>query len=290
MAGRLQNKRNAMTDPLPNNIVLYLEDISNYSLIAPATEKALSKLIIRKENPDKEAMHELFLANVRLVVSIAKKYTQRGVDLEDLIQEGNLGLWKACKKFDHKRGYKFGTYATWWIRQAVSRAVAAQSRTIRMPVHMNERIIAIRKVFSAIEKETGLIPDINQIAEVMGITPEAIKFALQKKKLVSTLSLDMPAFDEEGDFHELLSRNGNEAGLADHKKLTETIKNALATLNAREARILTLRFGLFDQRPHTLQEVGSKLGITRERVRQIEVVALRKLRHPRRTRPLKDYI
>lgn len=278
------------TDLLPDNIVLYLEDISNYSLIAPATEKALSKLIIRKENPDKKAMHELFLANVRLVVSIAKKYTQQGVDLEDLIQEGNLGLWKACEKFDHKRGYKFGTYATWWIRQAVGRALSDQSRTIRMPVHMNERVIAIRKVFSAIEKETGLIPDINQIAEVMGITPEAIKFALQKKKLVSTLSLDMPAFDEEGDFYELLSRNGNEAGLADHKKLEEIIKDVLLSLNARESRILVLRFGLCDNIPHTLQEVGEKFGLTRERVRQIEGIALCKLRHPRRARKLKDYI
>lgn len=277
-------------DPLPDNIVLYLEDISIYNLIEPATEKALSKLIIRKKNPDKKAMHELFLANVRLVVSIAKKYAQRGVDLEDLIQEGNLGLWKACEKFDYERGCKFGTYATWWIRQAVSRALADQSRTIRIPVHMNERIIAIGRVFSAIEKETGLAPDINQIAEVMGTTPEVIKFALQKRKLVSTLSLDVPAFDDEGDFYELLARNGNEAGLADYEKLKKLIGDVLLSLNAREARILTLRFGLFDNIPHTLQEVGVKFGITRERVRQIEGIALRKLRHPRRGRALKEYI
>ena len=277
-------------DPLPDNIVLYLEDIRAYNLIEPATEKALSKLIIRKKNPDQKAMHELFLANVRLVVSIAKKYAQRGVDLEDLIQEGNLGLWKACEKFDHERGCKFGTYATWWIRQAVSRAVADQSRTIRMPVHMNERIIAIGKVFSAIEKETGLAPDIDQIAAELNTTPEAIKFALQKKKLVSTLSLDIPAFDEEGDFYELLTRNGNEASLADCEKLKELIGEVLLSLNAREAKILTLRFGVCGHIPHTLQEVGVKFGITRERVRQIEGIALRKLRHPRRTRVLKDYI
>ncbi len=279
-----------MAESLPDNIVLYLEDISIYNLIEPATEKALSKLIIRKETPDQKAMHELFLANVRLVVSIAKKYAQRGVDLEDLIQEGNLGLWKACEKFDYERGCKFGTYATWWIRQAVSRAHADQSRTIRMPVHMNERIIAIGRVFSAIEKETGLAPDINQIAEVMGTTPEAIKFALQKRKLVSTLSLDVPAFDDEGDFYELLARNGNEAGLADYEKLKKLIGDVLLSLNAREAKILTLRFGLSDNIPHTLQEVGVKFGITRERVRQIEGIALRKLRHPRRGRALKDYI
>lgn len=290
MAGRIQNKGDAMKDPLPDNIVLYLEDISNYSLIEPAKEKTLSKLIIHKETPDEKAMHELFLANVRLVVSIAKKYAQRGVGLDDLIQEGNLGLWKACEKFDYKRGYKFGTYATWWIRQGVSRALVDQSRTIRMPVHMNERVIAIRKAYSAIEKETGLAPDIEQIADVLKTTPKAIKFALEKKKLVSTLSLDMPAFDDDGDFHELISADGNEASLADHKKLQEIIKDVLSSLNAREARILTLRFGLFDSLPHTLQEVGTKFGITRERVRQIEGIALRKLRHPRRARPLKDYL
>ena len=279
-----------MTDPLPDNIVLYLEDISNYSLIEPATEKALSRLIIRKKNPDKEAIKELFLANVRLVVSIAKKYAQRGVDLEDLIQEGNLGLWKACEKFDYKRGYKFGTYATWWIRQGVSRALADQSRTIRMPVHMNERIIAIRKAYSAIEKGTGQTPDIDQIADVINTTPEVIQFALQKNKLVSTLSLDMPAFDDEGDFYELLVRNGNEASLADYEKLKEIIEDVLSSLNFREARILRLRFGLCDNVPHTLQEVGEKFGVTRERIRQIEGIALRKLRHPRRARKLKDFI
>lgn len=277
------------TDQFPDNVVLYLKDIRDYDLIEPATEKALSKLIIRKETPDKKAMCELFLANVRLVVSIAKKYGKRGVALEDLIQEGNLGLWKACEKFDYQKGYKFSTYATWWIRQAVSRALADQSRTIRMPVHMSERVIAIRKAYSAIEKETGQTPDSAQVAEVLETTAKAVEFALDRNKLISTLSLDMPAFDDDGDFYELLAKNGNEASLADSKKLEKVIEDVLSSLDFREARILTLRFGLSGSDPHTLQEVGEKFGITRERVRQIQSAALRKLRHPRRTRRLKDY-
>lgn len=271
----------------------YVEDISKYPLISVETEKVLSARIIDQAIPDNQAVNELILANTRLVISMAKKYTQRGVSFEDLIQEGNLGLWRAATKFDYKRGYKFSTYATWWIRQAITRALADQSRTIRLPVHMGELVTRVFKAIDILTQKSGAgKPKVEDVATEAGLTIKKVKEVFTIYQTVATDSLDEPYFlDKVADMYAFLEDDGPSGQeLAVATELKGDIAVALDTLKAREAKILTLRFGLKGHRAHTLEEVGNKLDITRERVRQIESVALRKLRHPRRSRRLSGYL
>ncbi len=251
------------------------------------TERKLRRYV---REGDRSRDH-LIKANTRLVVSIAKKYMGQGVPFSDLIQEGNLGLMKAVEKFDYRRGYKFSTYATWWIRQAITRALADQGRTIRVPVHMSDRIRKLHQVSRQLEQVWGRKPTPEELAEHMELEPAKVRWMLRVSR--HPVSLERPVGEEEdselGNFIEDEDAP-TPPDAAYHRLLQEKLEDVLSTLTPREARILRLRFGLQNGRSYTLEEVGKKFGLTRERIRQIEGQALRKLRHPRRSRQLRDYL
>ncbi len=269
-------------------VKMYLREIGKVPLLAAKDEVSLAKRI---EKNDEEAKKILTRANLRLVVSIAKRYIGRGLNFLDLIQEGNIGLMRAVEKFDWRRGYKFSTYATWWIRQAITRAIADQARTIRIPVHMIETINKFRREQAQLEQRLGREPTPEEVAKRMGI--EDIKAHEILKISQEPASLEAPVGKEEDsrlkDFVEDDDvKSPVEA--ASYELLKGHIGEVLESLNPRERRVLELRFGLRDGRSRTLEEVGKEFGVTRERIRQIEAKALRKLRHPTRSKKLRDYI
>ncbi|OPX87091.1 MAG: RNA polymerase sigma factor SigA [Pelotomaculum sp. PtaB.Bin117] len=267
---------------------MYLKEIGRVPLLTSEEEVDLAK---RMENGDEEAKRRLAEANLRLVVSIAKRYVGRGMLFLDLIQEGNLGLIKAVEKFDYRKGYKFSTYATWWIRQAITRAIADQARTIRIPVHMVETINKLIRVSRQLLQELGREPSPEEIAKEMNISEDKVREII--KIAQEPVSLETPIGEEEdshlGDFIEDHEARAP-AEEASFTLLREQLDEVLKTLTDREQRVLRLRFGLDDGRARTLEEVGQKFGVTRERIRQIEAKTLRKLRHPSRSKKLKDYL
>lgn len=267
---------------------MYLKEIGKIPLLSTDEEIELAK---KMELGDQEARKRLAEANLRLVVSIAKRYVGRGMQFLDLIQEGNLGLIKAVEKFDYRKGYKFSTYATWWIRQAITRAIADQARTIRIPVHMVETINRLVRTSRQLVQELGREPTVEEIAARMEIPPERVREI--RKISQDPVSLETPIGEEEdshlGDFiqDDHVAVPAEEAAFT---LLHEQLMEALSTLTEREQKVLRLRFGLDDGKPKTLEEVGGEFHVTRERIRQIEAKALRKLRHPSRCRKLKDYL
>ncbi len=267
---------------------MYLKEIGRIPLLTPEQEVTLAKAM---EAGDEEAKRRLVEANLRLVVSIAKRYVGRGMLFLDLIQEGNLGLIKAVEKFDFRKGFKFSTYATWWIRQAITRAIADQARTIRIPVHMVETINKLIRVSRQLLQELGREPTPAEIAKEMDISEEKVREIM--KIAQEPVSLETPIGEEEdshlGDFIEDQDAQAP-AEEASFTLLREQLDEVLKTLTEREQRVLRLRFGLDDGRARTLEEVGQKFGVTRERIRQIEAKTLRKLRHPSRSKKLKDYL
>jgi len=297
-----------------DTVGLYLKEMARVPLLTTEEEVRLAKLLVKGQQAERElarnshdpeerarmekiveegraAREHIIKANTRLVVSIAKKYMGRGVPFLDLIQEGNLGLMKAVEKFDYRRGYRFSTYATWWIRQTITRAIADQGRTIRVPVHMSDRIRRLYKAARQLEQENGRKPTPEEIAEELELEPRKVQWML--KVSWRPLSLERPVGEEEdselGSFIEDDSTPTPTQTAYQHL-LREKMEEVLSTLTPREARILRLRFGLQNGRSYTLEEVGQKFGLTRERIRQIEGKALRRLRHPRRSRQLRDYL
>ncbi len=289
---------------LDDPVRMYLKEIGRVPLLSMEQEKSLAMRIEAGElelgrdgNADsrvvdggEEAKRQLTEANLRLVVSIAKKYVGRGMLFLDLIQEGNLGLIRAVEKFDYRKGYKFSTYATWWIRQAITRALADQARTIRIPVHMVETINRLIKVSRQLLQELGREPTVEEIAEAMALTPEKVREVMKISQ--EPISLETPIGEEEdshlGDFIEDQEAVAP-AEAASVMLLKEKMQDVLQNLTERERKVLVLRFGLEDGHQRTLEEVGQEFGVTRERIRQIEAKALRKLRHPSRGKALKDY-
>ena len=286
----LENIEMAVPDgvSIEDPVRMYLKEIGKVPLLTAEEEKELA---MKMEAGDMEAKKRLAEANLRLVVSIAKRYVGRGMLFLDLIQEGNLGLIKAVEKFDYRKGYKFSTYATWWIRQAITRAIADQARTIRIPVHMVETINKLIRVSRQLLQELGREPQPEEIAEEMNMSVERVREILKISQ--EPVSLETPIGEEEdshlGDFipdDDALAP----ADAASMSLLKEQLADVLKTLTPREAKVLSLRFGLDDGNPKTLEEVGKVFNVTRERIRQIEAKALRKLRHPSRSKKLKDFL
>jgi RNA polymerase primary sigma factor len=294
-------------------VSLYLKEISETPLLTAEEERTLAAQLERGRDASGElkegnsqdrhtkllqdikagelARKQIIEANFRLVVSIAKHYTGRGVSFLDLIQEGNIGLIRAVEKFDYHRGYKFSTYATWWIRQAITRAIADQGRTIRVPVHMCERINKLMRTARRMAQKLGREPTAEELADEMDTSPTKVEGIMRVAQ--NPLSLEMPIGDEnDGHLGDFIEDDNAPPFLetATHHLLHEEVSNILTSLSPREGRVIQLRFGLKDGRTHTLDEVGRKFGVTRERVRQIEAKALRKLRHPRHTRRLRDFV
>ena len=274
--------------PTDDPVRMYFKEIGKVPLLTADEERELA---IRIENGDEEAKKKLCESNLRLVVSIARRYLNRGLSFLDLIQEGNLGLIKAVEKFDYTKGYKFSTYATWWIRQAITRSIADQARTIRIPVHMVETINKLIRISRQLLQEYGREPTSEEIAKEMGISVEKVREI--KKISQDPVSLETPIGEEEdshlGDFipdEDIPSP----VEAAAYSMLQKQLREVLDTLSEREKKVLILRFGLDDGRPRTLEEVGKEFNVTRERIRQIEAKALRKLRHPSRSKKLKDYL
>ncbi len=274
----------AVDDP----VRMYLKEIGKVPLLDPEREHELAKKMMEG---DEKAKNEIVEANLRLVVSIAKKHVGKGMAFLDLIQEGNLGLMKADDKFDYEKGFKFSTYATWWIRQAITRAIADQARTVRIPVHMVETIHKVSRVSRQLLQELGREPSPEEIAEVIGMTADKVRDTM--KYALEPVSLETPIGEEEdshlGDF---IPDEDSPApsDAASYTLLKEQLNEVLHTLTPREEQVLKLRFGLLDGRTRTLEEVGKEFDITRERIRQIEAKALRKLRHPSRSKRLRDYL
>ena len=271
-----------------DSVKMYLKDIGQVPLLTSEEEKDLAE---RMSKGDEEAKKRLSEANLRLVVSIAKRYVGRGMQFLDLIQEGNLGLMKAVDKFDHTKGFKFSTYATWWIRQSITRAIADQARTIRIPVHMVETINKTGRVVRQLMQTLGREPTPAEIAEEMGVPEEKV---IEIQKIAQDpVSLETPIGEEDdshlGDFIEDNSA-ASPAEKAESRMLREQLLQVLDTLTPRENEVLLMRYGLRDGRPKTIEEVGKEFNVTRERIRQIEAKALRKLRHPNRTKRLRDYM
>ncbi len=284
MEKMLQQEGLAIDDP----VRMYLKEIGKVSLLDADKELEIAE---RMTNGDETAKQMLIEANLRLVVSIAKRYVGKGMFFLDLIQEGNLGLMKAVEKFDYTKGYKFSTYATWWIRQAITRAIADQARTIRIPVHMVETIHKVSRYQRQLLQELGHEASADEVAEKIGMSPEKVREIM--KIAQDPVSLETPIGEEEdshlGDF---IPDDDSPApqDAASYAMLREQIREVLHTLTPREEQVLKLRYGLEDGRTHTLEEVGKKFNITRERIRQIEAKALRKLRHPSRSKRLKDFL
>ena len=269
-------------------VKVYLKEIGRVPLLTPEEEVELAE---RMAQGDPAARKRLSEANLRLVVSLATRYVGRGMQFLDLIQEGNLGLIKAVEKFDHTKGFKFSTYATWWIRQAITRAIADQARTIRIPVHMVETINKVKKVSSQLLHKNGHDPSAEEIAEELDMPIDKVREIMRVAQ--EPVSLETPIGEEEdshlGDFIED-SDAPAPADAASHTLLKEQLEDVLSTLTPREKKVLELRFGLEDGRNRTLEEVGKEFNVTRERIRQIEAKALRKLRHPSRSKRLKDFL
>ena len=290
-----ENDEEELVDPLElaaeynldDPVRMYLKEIGQVKLLTADEEIELAK---RVSEGDKKAKDRLTEANLRLVVSIAKKYSGRGLHILDLIQEGNTGLIRAVDKFDYTKGNKFSTYATWWIRQAITRAIADQARTIRVPVHMVEVINKATRCNRKLVQELGREPTLEEIAAELNLPIEKIIEA--NRTAADTLSLDMPVGDEEDTTIGSFVEDDNTPGPVDatsNAMLSEALTEILGTLTEREADVLRMRFGMYDGRTHTLEEVGQIFGVTRERIRQIENKAIRKLRHPSRAKKIKDF-
>ena len=286
-------KQPDLTDDMENAklddpVRMYLKEIGRIKLLSPEEEQDVAKRMAEGDEAARQRMSE---ANLRLVVSIAKRYVGRGMQLLDLIQEGNLGLMKAVEKFDYTKGYKFSTYATWWIRQSITRAIADQARTIRIPVHMVETINRVLRTSHAMVQKLGREPTTKEIADELHIEESKVEEVL--KIAQEPVSLETPIGEEEdshlGDFiqDDEASQPSEEAT---YTLLREQLEEVLSTLTPREEQVLRMRFGLTDGKPHTLEEVGREFDVTRERIRQIESKALRKLRHPSRSKKLRDFL